>query len=462
MANRLTKILNSFFPGVSGFGLPSKDAKITSNIENDGKNLNRYRAPVQVVRLKVDTSYWKSAVAEAERPLAALPYRVQMQTIFLDTVLNGHVFACMQKRKNLVLLKKFEIVDEQGNVDEEATKLLDTKWFHQLREYIQDAQYYGYSLITFGDLIDGEFPKLAITRRTDVSPDRECLSTQPYVPTGINFNDPTYVSPNGEKPYDWSLWVTTPSENGVSTCGYGILYKVAVYEIIMRSLLGWNTDYAERFGMPTTVIKTIDDSETERGRAEDAAKSLAHNGYLILDVNDEYIPTPSGDSGTGWQSYDNLEQRCKKTIAAIILGHEDGISSSAGKLTSDNDESPQQKALIDCETIDTRFEENIINDILYAKLIKLGFKLPPGKKYRVKNDAEKHEENEHKAEQAKTWADVALTLSQAGLKVDINEFAELSGIKMSEAPAIGPVPQMSAKVKTKLMNTYAGTKKEKS
>lgn len=447
-------IRNTFFPGISGFGSPDKNAKIYSNIKNDAKNLNRYRAPYQVIRLKIDTSYWRSAVAEMERPLSSLPYRVQCQTMYLDTVLNGHVDACMRKRKNLVLLKKHHVCDELGQTDDEATAILQTAWFQLLREYIADARYYGYSLITFGDLIDGAFPNIQITRRTDVSPDRLCLSTMPYIPTGINFNDPNYVSENNERPYDWSLWVPTASENGISTCGYGLLYKVSRYEIIMRSLAEWNTDYTERFGMPTTVIKTIDNSDSERDRAEDAAKTFASNPYLILNINDEFTIEPNKDSGTGWQSYDNLEGRCKKFISTMILGHEDGLSSSSGKMTKDDDESPAAKALIECETIDCNFEENIINNVLFPKLIKLGFKIPIGKKYKIKNDAEIYEENENKAKRANRWATVAQTLNTAGLKIDEKEFTELSGIIVTEAP-VPVMPSFSPTVKDKLNKIYA-------
>lgn len=446
---------NTFFPGISGFGQPDKNAKLNANIENDPRNLNKYRAPYQVIRLKIDTSYWRDAVAEAERPLSSLPYRVKMQTMYLDTKVNGHVSACMRKRKNLTLLKKYHICDEHDVTDEVATAVLQTGWFKRMRNYIADAQYYGFSLITFGDLINGGFPKLQVTRRTDVSPDRECLSTQPYIPTGINFNDPNYKSPNGEAPYDWSLWVPTDSDDGISTCGFGLLYTVAVYEIIMRSLIGWNTDYTERFGQPTTVIKTVDDSEAERGRAEEAAQKLASNPYLILNVSDQFALEFNKDGGTGWQSYDNLEARCKKFISSQILGHEDGLASSPGKMTKDDDESPAAKALIECENIDCDFEEQIINDVLLPKLIKMGFNIPAGKKYKIKNDAEFQEENEKKAKQATTWSVVGLNLSQAGLKVDVQEFSELAGITVEMAP-MPTTPVMSAKYKNKLKKIYAG------
>ena len=453
---RWRKALNMFFPGVSGIGGPDDvSANITTNIVADPRNLNRYRGPVQLIRIKVDTSIWRSAIAEAERPLPSLPYRVQMQQIFIDTILNGHVSACVQKRKDLTLLKDFHICDENDVTDEAATALLQTDWFALMRNYIHDAQYYGYSLITFGDMIEGGFPNVQITRRADVSPDRLNLASFMYIPTGIEFMKPPYC--------DWSLYVPTPSENGVSKCGYGLLYKVALYEIIMRSLIGWNTDYTERFGMPTTIIKTVKDDEEERGKAEEAAQKLGSSGYMILDINDEFeFAETKGGQGTGWQSYDNLEGRCKKTISFLILGHEDAASSQPGKLggsqqgkgNQDQDSSPIGQALAACESKDARFEENIINNHLIPKLIALGVPLPLGKKYKLKNDKERELQDKKEAQKAQDWANVAVAMSQGGLKMDANDFTEKSGVKATEViepPA--PTP-FSNNLKAKLRNTY--------
>jgi len=456
-SNIVTRVKNMFFPGVRGSGPPTDyTGQIYAGIVNDPKELNKYRGPVQLLRVKVDTSLWRAAIAEAERPLPSLPYRVLMQQIFIDTVLNGHVSACIQKRKNLTLLKPFHICDEEGNTHEEATKLLETEWFGLMRNYIHDAIYYGYSLITFGDMVDGAFPDVQITRRADVSPDRLNLASFMYIPTGINFMEGEY--------YDWSLYVSTPSENGVSRCGYGLLYKVALYEIVMRSIIGWNTDYIERFGQPTTVIKTVDNSEEERGKAEQAAQQLGSSNYMILDVNDQFELVNNKDSGSGWQSYDNLEARCKKTITAILLGHEDSITGTPGKLGSQQgkEDSPVAMALRECESIDTRFEENVVNNLLLPKLIKLGINIPVGYKYRLKNDHETLKESENEANKAQSWANVALAMSQAGLKLDAKDFEEKTGIKTSDVIiAPEPIEPMNPKLKAKLKRIYGGKRYKK-
>ncbi len=458
-----------FFPGIPGDGGPNDYVvALSANIERKASELNKYRGPVQLVRIKVDTSFWRTAIAEAERPIPALPYRVQMQTIFIDTILNGHVSACVQKRKNLTLLKHYHICDEKGVTDEAATELINNEWFQLIRNYIHDAKYYGYSLITFGNMVDGAFPNVQITRRADVSPDRLVLSSFQYIPTGINFMDPNDRDPQGNSYFDWSLYVPTPSENGVSKCGYGLLYKVALYEIIMRSLIGWNTDYVERFGQPTTIIKTAKDDEEERGKAESAAQQLASSGYMIMDKMDEFELAVPKNAGTSWQSYDNLEARCKKIISSIVLGHEDGIGSTPGKLGSgqggqpgDVDNSPIGKALAECESADSRFEESIINNDLIPKMIKLGIKIPIGKKYKLKNDQERDIENQKEAEKAQNWANVAVALKSAGLQMSAEDYAEKTGIIVTDAPIPEPTPSFNPGLKAKLTKTYSNHARRK-
>lgn len=440
---------NMWFPGVSGDkNNVTQVGNFWKGIRNDPKDLNAWRAPYQVQRLKNDLATLKLGVQEAERTASALPFRIILQTMFLNTIDNGDVYAAVDKRKSLTLLKKFHICDENGVTDEAATKLLETDWFNLIRDYIHDSTYYGYTLITFGDLINGGFPNLQIARRTDVSPDRLNLATLPGIPIGLPFMEEPYA--------DWNLYVPTKSENGISVCGYGLLYKCAPYEIIIRSLLGWNANYTQRFGMPTLVIKTQKDSEEERDRAEEAAKKLASDPYVILDLLDEFEFANGDTAGTGWKSYDNLENRCIKKINKIILGHEDAISSTPGKLGSGQggEESPQDKALSNCESIDTRFEENIVNNHLLPKLIKLGFNIPAGKCYRLKNDNETKEEAKEEADKAKAWSDIALAMKNAGLKMDVKDFEEKTGLKVTDIVEPVSPPVFSDKSKAKLRNTY--------
>src|SRR6185437_11993626 len=57
------------------------------------RNLTYTITPIQLQRLRHDLKMWREAVNEAER--AYWPYRVKMQRMFIDNILNGHTYSLM-------------------------------------------------------------------------------------------------------------------------------------------------------------------------------------------------------------------------------------------------------------------------------------------------------------------------------------------------------------------------------
>lgn len=210
------------------FGLSDTSKKMSA------RRIGSVIAPYQFTRIKQDVRLWRDAITEAE--LAWYPHRVKMQRIFMDTILNGHVLACLNKRKNLTLLKKYAIYNGD-KIDEKATELLQAEWFHNLLDYSLEAKFFGYSLIQLGDLVDNKFPNLTIVKRENVSPDRLNITSLVYSVSGIDFMNPEEVDEEGNSFFDWSLYVSTPSDKGQSICGYGLLYNIALYEILLRNIL---------------------------------------------------------------------------------------------------------------------------------------------------------------------------------------------------------------------------------
>jgi hypothetical protein len=463
---KLRVVRNMFFPGIKGTTKAQDGSMLRSNINSniliDAKNLDRYQAPVQLERIKIDLQYWRDAIKEAERPLAALPYRVKMQQVFQDTINNGHVSACIEKRQGLVLLKEYHICNEDGTTDEESTKQIDNYWFRLALKYMLDAKAFGYSLITFGDMDKGDFPELKPIRRWNISPDRLIYGTMQYIPTGIPFMDPQATGPNGEKFIDWSLYIETPNELGVSRCGYGYLYKVAPYEIVLRNLLGWNTDYIEMFGAPLRVGKTNKVAE-ERDAFEEMLKQAGFAGYALLDnIQGEEIEFVEQKGGTGadGSAYSSLEQRCMDIISKIILGHPKAIDEPPGKLGAGKSkggsgigQTPAQIALDEKESQDSRDLARWVNDIYIPKLINLGLKLPLGKKFAFKDDLEQQQIRFNENKNNQDDANVMLAITQAGGKADWKFFNERTGMNVEEAP-VQDVPSFPKDIQNKLHKIY--------
>ena len=289
------------------------------------KNLNTFTSKTALNRFRQDVSTWRDALREAEQ--GQFPHRVKMQRLFVDTVLNGHVTACMLKRKDLTLLRDIEVYNADGSENEDLEALFETKWFRQFMSYTLDALFYGYSLISLGDIIDGKYSDVDIIKRWHVSPDRLNVTIHQYNINGYEFMKP---------PYDiWHVWASTPSENGQSDCGYGILYKVAIYEIINRGLLGFNSDAAELYGQPIRKGRTSKTDEGERAEFAGMLSQMGSSGWVMLDTLDEVELIQNNMGSSGYQIYSDLEKRNEAKISKVILGHADALDSTPGKLGSE-------------------------------------------------------------------------------------------------------------------------------
>lgn len=448
------KVKNFYFNVGDTAGSMTTATQIMPVMETNAKKINNYFAPVQLTRYKTDISRWRFAIKEMEYPI--LPYRVESQRIFQDTWLNGHVKSCVKAWEDLVLLKEYHICDDKNATDDEATKIIDTNWFRAGLKYILHAEAFGYSLIAFGDLIEGAFPNLEIVRRANISPDRHVLSPYYYVPSGIPFMDPNAKDKQGNAFYDWSLYVPTPSDIGISKCGYGFLYEVARYEIILRAIDEWNTTFCEIYGQPFRWGKTAKEDE-ERRKFEEFLDKMGSNPWIVTDKDEEIEYEYPNSSGTGHLSYDNLEKRKEDIITSIILGHKDAMSSSAGKMTKDDGDSPAEVAKKAKSANSCRFVEGIVNDLWFPKLIKLGIKIPVGKKFKFKNSDEEQEIEDGENKSNQEVAEIAMTMSQAGLKMSAKYFTDRTGIDCEDIPE-PRIPQFSAAMKNRLNKTYGHVK----
>ncbi len=390
-----------------------------------GQSPRFYITPVQFERIRHDIQMWREAIQEAENAL--YPQRIRMQRIYQDTILNEHVDACIRRRKALTLLRKFKVCNDAGEENKEATKLLQKNWFRNFQSYAIDAILHGYNLISFGDMVNDSLPNLSFVRRQNVSPDRLIVTSLLYSTSGQSFL---------EDPFNkWFVYVKTPTETGVSPCGYGLLYKIARTEILLRNNLGQNADYNEVFGQPLRKGTTTKQG-TERDEFETALRTMGSNPYILLDDGQDSVELVTASGGaTAYQTYENLEKRCEARISKVILGHSDALDSTPGKLGSEQggEESPVQKALRDTQIEDAEFLQPLINEELLPRLRNLGFKIPDELHFEYVNDGEKEAFRKREDESNKVTAQIAQTMKSAGLKMSAEYFEERTGIPTEEA-----------------------------
>ena len=409
-----------------------------------GKSGNKSIAAIQLARLKVDVQKWRESIAEAER--AYFPFRYKQQQIFVDTVLNGHTKACWDRRKDLTLLRTFKICDAKGKEDEELTKIFQKAWFKTFLSFALDAQAFGYSLIYLGDLVNDNFKGMEVIKRWQISPDRYEIQAFPYAPSGIKFLDDAEVKL-------WHIYAPTVNDTGSSVCGYGLFYEVAIYEIYLRSTLGFNVDYAQTYGQPIRVGKTTKTDETERNEFFESMVNMGNTATVLMDTTDEIELVESKGAGQGYKVYESLELRCEKKISKLILGHADAMDSVPGKLgASHGVDSPVDKALMDKQTKDAGFIEPIINEELLPRMRLFGFNIPEGYYFEFENDDEK--ESFRKKEDASNLitATIYKTIKDAGGQPDWKYFSDRTSIPTVAAPVVKP--SFGEKISNKLENLY--------
>jgi phage gp29-like protein len=405
-----------------------------------------YIAPVAVQRLKQDIGKWRLAVQEAENPVT--PQRYMMQQMYLDTVLNGHVTACINKRYANILKKGIEVVNDNGDVNEELTKLYNKKWMFDILRHTLDAQMYGYTLIQLGDMKNYEFEQLYTIRRANVNPEKEIVTKDAYAIDGISIKDPQY---------DKNLiWVKTASEVGAvanwGKCGYGLLYKVAPYEIWYKQAISLWNEYQQLFGMPLRIGKTDVRNEQMRNQMSDMLANMGAAGWAVVDKDDIIELVDSGNMTGGNEVYLTMVDKLEKIISKIILGHADALDSVPGKLgATQGEESPAYLAMKDIEAFDCQFLEFELEKNIVPKLVGMGFPMPAGYNIKFVNSYEKMEARAKEDQNNKFTADMVKVLFDAGLKVDAKWLSERTGIPVEEKPEPKPEAKvMKAMIKERM------------
>jgi hypothetical protein len=402
-------------------------------------------APNFIQRIRQDAETRRIAIAEAEN--AIYPHRTRMQKMYLNTAENGYVAACVERRKDLTLLRKIEFHTKSG-VDSKAMEYFyhtnhsghNTRkdWFDDVLNYILDAQFYGYSLVYLGDVMEWEFVNTEIIKRWLVSPDRMMVTSYEGMTTGTNFIE-------DERVKNFHVYTSTPSKHGTSRCGFGLFFEVSIYENLLRNILTFNGDYIEVNVAPFRQVKTFKTDEHERAELYKQAIQMASNGVAVTDPTDEILFHATG-GGSGYIAFDNFEKRLEAKIAQLILGHQDAMASIAGKLGNDNEDSPAQIALRDKQTKDCEYLLKVVNTSLLPKMRSLGFNIPDDLIAVMPNDNEG-------TDTAMDLVGLAVQMKNAGLQMSGKYFEEMTKIPV-EAMQVVQENNLSKSITNKLKNIY--------
>lgn len=437
---------NFFFP-------VNNDTNGNPYIQKDSTKIADTIPPLVFPRIRADAQFWRDAIIEAE--MKPWNWRVKMSQLSQDTRLDAHVSACIDKRKRMTLLKRpayFKNGKEQKGFD-----FIHTYWWTTLMDFALEAQFDGYQLIQLGDMVNGGFPNISIVPRQNISPDREVVSPVVYMVSGVPFNlynfsgndnlmivdgkktfETQSRNKNGERYYDWSIWIKTPNIFGehTSSCGYGLLYKVGLYALYIRNNLQFNATFNECFIQPVPWLQTSKSDETERQQAFDELLKMGSSRAFLTDLNDKFSLLENKTIGTGYEAYDKFEERMQKAISAMILGHQDAMHMIPGRMGSQEgaEFSPVLMALREVEAEQDKWISYVEKEFIRPKLVNLGFDIPDDVTYGYMNDEEDNAIQDRVNKTNLDFGKVLQLFSIAGYRVPKEFIESTTGIPVEEIP----------------------------
>lgn len=431
--NKYSQVSNLFYLPSIPMQSMGKMNKLNSSImhpehggsTNPDRNLNMSLAPVPKPRIVLDVALWRESLRLVEDPI--LPQRYLMQICYMDTVLDAHLRACLERRENLTLLRKFKVCDESSKINDEWTKYFSKTWFKTFTKYAIGAKWFGYTLISMGNIVNGEFKDIVMIPRTHISPDRLCVVPVPNAPLGPEFMEPPYNTSH--------IWVSTPDEHGLAACGYGMLYELTLLAIGLRNNLQFNQQFMEVFGMPYRYIKTDKQDKKSQDNFEASLALMGTLGYSVIGKDDELVFQDTA-KGQGFKVYSDLEMRIEKKISKVLLGHSDALDPTAGKLGSgQGDMSPQSQALNDIQSSDGEFMMEQINGKLLPFMRANGINIPENLHFEYCNDTEDKEVEKYRNDQNLIISEVVMNMANGGLTViPTSKLQEQMGLQLMVKP----------------------------
>lgn len=256
----------------------------------------------QIYRTQQEIVDFKMAVTTAENNYN--PNRYLLYKLYNDVILDSHLSACIQQRKNLTLGRDFKVVGKDGKEIEELTKLIKTKWFRDVLDMSLDSIFWGYSLIQFEDLINNSFKCVELIPRLYVKPEKHIVVKAWSDIDGQDYLEEPFVS--------WCMGVGNPKD-------LGLLMKAAPLIIWKKNAMGAWSDFQNKFGSPAMIAKTDVSDKASQNKIDEFLANFQRSPYARLpkDSMVEILQTSKQDAH---QVFDALIERCNSEISKLILG----------------------------------------------------------------------------------------------------------------------------------------------
>ncbi|PTT76859.1 DUF935 domain-containing protein [Chryseobacterium sp. HMWF035] len=296
---------------------------------------------------------WKLAKAAAIDPM--LPRRKMLIDIMEEVLDDPFIYGRSETRKLRVSNKSVAIVDKDGEVNEEKTRLIQKLWFKNLIKYTLDSIYFSYTLMYPKELDEnGLIKKLSFVYRDHIVPETTELLINPYDLQGENFTEGNLKK--------WTLWVH--HEHSI-----GLLNKAIPLWIFKKhSWQNWD-EFEEMFGIPMRTAKVASTDPRVKKEVDKWLKDLGSAGWARFPEGVE-IDIKESNSRDSFNVFNEKRKACNEELANLFDGNSETAKDTGSRAKTGEIINGTQKLItMDDET----FVMFFINDDVLPWLRGLGY-----------------------------------------------------------------------------------------
>ncbi|WP_312399517.1 DUF935 family protein [Chryseobacterium sp.] len=311
---------------------------------------------------------WKFARAAALDPI--IPRRKPLIDIMEEVLDDTFIFARSETRKLRVSNKVVSIINKNGEIDDEKTKLLQKIWFKNLIKYTIDSIYYGYTLMYPKELDEkGFIKKMSFVYRDHIVPEYTEILTNPYDMDGENFTEGDFKK--------WSLWVN--HEHSI-----GLLNKAIPLWIFKKhSWQNWD-EFEEMFGIPMRTAEVASTDPRVKREVDKWLKDLGSAGWARFPEGVK-IDIKESNSRDSFNVFNEKRKACNEELGHLFDGNSESSNDAGSRAKTGEILNGTQKLItMDDETFVLFF----INDEVMPWLRDLGYPFDEGDSC-IWNDNEK-------------------------------------------------------------------------
>lgn len=291
-----------------------------------------------------DFSDWKLAQLSAQS--VSNPRQVLLQTLYSDVMQD----ALMSSQIDTLRIGKskaadFDLVDSQGNTDEQATEQFKASGlYEQFAGHIVESLFYGF---TVAEITGG---KVRTVPRSYIEPSEGVFYPDQYGHSGISYRK--------LREYGRTILEFYPKEGAL-----GYINKAVPYVLIKKFALSCWSEFCEIFGMPPRILKTNTQDSEMLTRAESMMREIGSAAYAIIDTTEDIN---FGQSvSTDGTIYEKLISKCDGQISLINLAAVLGQDTVNGNYSKEESSS---KLLDDVVASDKKLIESYFNTLILPAL----------------------------------------------------------------------------------------------